>query len=422
MNAFVRKLIEAGESSRIKYFADYRRDELAKAIRSFLDGDGGWILLGYDGERFTDVAVDPAEIEENVNGDFPRSLIYVGRKEHQGSCSYLIGVLKDAEFSAVLPAVRDFPSEWEKSVAADFFFPDLRISEILNVIDNSRKNKPEENVPNEVTDFLLRFDLLAGNEMTNAAVLLFSKNSPLKCAVEEFSDDGILVDARIVAGNLFELFRGLQPFVENRFLPKIDGDVRRPFIAAFNEALLNALIHADYSDAANVAANVNLRMRSEKLEIINRGEMIPNIVANGNKIVGHVSLLRNPVIATIFYLSGLVSKRGTGLESVADVFRKANLHPPAWKSENGTTALTLSSLSKDSDLNLRILKFLERKKAGDDFSRSDYEDFYNREISEKTARNDIAKMLDEGFVNRNAKGPATKYIRTDKKVIMNYEL
>jgi ATP-dependent DNA helicase RecG len=411
MDAFVRKLIEAGENSRIKYFADYRRDELAKAIRSFLDADGGWILLGYDGGKFTNVAVDPAELEKSVNGDFPRSLIYVGRKEHQGTCLYLIGVLKETEFDA-LPTPCDFPSEWEKSVAADFFFPDLRIGEILNVIEDCRKNRPEENVPGEVTDFLSRFDLLAGNEMTNATVLLFSKNSPLKCTVEEFSDDGIPVDTHVVAGNLFDIFRGLQPFVETRFLPKLDGDIRNMFIPAFNEALLNALIHADYS----CATNVNLRIRSEKLEIINRGEMVPNIVANGNKIVGHVSLLRNPVIATIFYLRGLVSKRGSGLASIADVFRKANLQPPAWKSENGTTALTFSSASKDSDLNVRIIRFLERKKAGDDFSRNDYEDFYNREISEKTARNDIAKMFDDGFVNRNAKGPATKYIRTNKKL------
>lgn len=411
MDAFVRKLIEAGENSRIKYFADYRRDETAKAIRSFLDADGGWILVGYDGERFTNVAIDPDEMEKNVNNDFPRSLIYVGAKEHLGFRSYLIGVLKEKEFD-VLPTTSDFPSEWETSIAGDFFFPDLRISEILNVIEDCRKNKPAENVPSEVTDFLSRFELLVGNEMTNATVLLFSKNSPLKCSIEEFSDDGTPVDTHVIQGNLFEIFRGLQPFVENRFLPKLDGNIRNRFFPSFNEAILNALIHADYS----CATNVNIRIYSEKLEVINRGEMVPTIVSNGTKIVGHVSLLRNPVISTIFYLRGLVTKRGVGLESIADTFRKANLQPPAWKSENGITMLTMLSSPKDADLNIRILKFLERKNAGDDFSRNDYEDFYNKEISEKTARNDIARMLDDGFVNRNAKGPATKYIRTNKKL------
>lgn len=63
-----------------------------------------------------------------------------------------------------------------------------------------------------------------------------------------------------------------------------------------------------------------------------------------------------------------------------------------------------------------MISFLANKKKGDEFSREDYENSFAERISEKTARNDIAKMLDFDFIQRAGRGPSTKYIRTIKEL------
>jgi ATP-dependent DNA helicase RecG len=53
---------------------------------------------------------------------------------------------------------------------------------------------------------------------------------------------------------------------------------------------------------------------------------------------------------------------------------------------------------------------------GQQFGREDYERFFQNNISEKTARLDIGKLLDGNWLEKIGEGPATKYIRTSKKL------
>lgn len=48
-------------------------------------------------------------------------------------------------------------------------------------------------------------------------------------------------------------------------------------------------------------------------------------------------------------------------------------------------------------------------------SGEDYETFEGK-ISEKTARNDISKLMDGEWINRIGDGPTTKYVRTNKEL------
>ena len=49
---------------------------------------------------------------------------------------------------------------------------------------------------------------------------------------------------------------------------------------------------------------------------------------------------------------------------------------------------------------------------GDNFIREDYTTFFDKEISQKTAGNDLSKMVEGGFLLRSGKGPKTSYVRT----------
>ena len=67
-------------------------------------------------------------------------------------------------------------------------------------------------------------------------------------------------------------------------------------------------------------------------------------------------------------------------------------------------------------MNERIITFLRKIKIGEQFSREDFENHFQGQISEKTARNDIASMVKGLYVEKTGNGPATRYVRTNKEL------
>lgn len=63
-----------------------------------------------------------------------------------------------------------------------------------------------------------------------------------------------------------------------------------------------------------------------------------------------------------------------------------------------------------------MIGFVKTLKTGEQFSRDEYEEFFEGNISEKTTRNDISKLDEGGWVSKSGKGPATKYRRTNKEL------
>lgn len=63
-----------------------------------------------------------------------------------------------------------------------------------------------------------------------------------------------------------------------------------------------------------------------------------------------------------------------------------------------------------------MLTFLKKLKVGEQFSREDFERFFEGSISEKTARNDISKLMESEWVERLGEGPSTKYVRINKEL------
>jgi ATP-dependent DNA helicase RecG len=105
-----------------------------------------------------------------------------------------------------------------------------------------------------------------------------------------------------------------------------------------------------------------------------------------------------------------------GLSLIRNRFDELKLKTPEWISQSGYTTLTLYGISKPIDVNERMLVFAKNIKIGDEFSREDFEHFFAGKISEKTARNDISKLMEGEWINRIGDGPTTKYVRTNKEL------
>lgn len=119
-------------------------------------------------------------------------------------------------------------------------------------------------------------------------------------------------------------------FVEKHALRGADiGRVRReerwnvPPVA-IREAIVNALVHADY---AQRGAPIRLAIYDDRIEIENPG-LLPFGLTLDDLPRG-ISKLRNRVIGRVFHALGLVEQWGSGIQRMMTACRDAGLAPPA---------------------------------------------------------------------------------------------
>jgi len=97
---------------------------------------------------------------------------------------------------------------------------------------------------------------------------------------------------------------------------------------AVREGLVNAFAHRDYAD---FKGGVAIHIHPNRLEIWNSGGFPDGITPEALK-EGRLSVLRNPDIAHVLYLRGLMEKLGRGSLLILDECQKAGLPAPLWSS------------------------------------------------------------------------------------------
>ena len=222
-------------------------------------------------------------------------------------------------------------------------------------------------------------------------------------------------DTAVMDGNLMELSKWAKDYFQHR-LPMVsefhrEKWSRKDYIeypqAVLDEAVTNALIHRDMSDASG---EVTVFIYSDRIEIVNPGTMPDNLVKRKNKVLPHVSSPRNPLMAEIFYIDGKMEKTGRGLKLIHDQMNELKRKLPEWECSNGNTKLTIYRVPNMVRLNDRVAKFLSTRKVGDSFSKQDYLRHWGHEISDGTAKNDLLSMVNSRLCRREDSGPTTKYV------------
>ena len=93
---------------------------------------------------------------------------------------------------------------------------------------------------------------------------------------------------------------------------------------AVREAIINAIVHTDYSQHG---APIRISIYDDRLEVENPG-LLPFGLTVGDLLLG-VSKLRNRVIGRVFHELGLIEQWGSGFQRMVAVCRDAGLAPPA---------------------------------------------------------------------------------------------
>lgn len=452
--SFIQKLVKS-KSVNIDYSIVFNIEKILQTICAFLNEEGGWVLIGFDGNSSVGVEGNVNHfIEEldqaSLNEIFPQPLVYISGEDFEGKSVVLINVHKGSdqpysykgeyyvrkgnktktatsdELSLLLRSHRQQESIWERLSVTDAEYEDLNPGELSKTFSEAKKKDKNNSLPDSMDEFLSYYKLKDYSNISNGAMLLFgfhpTKFIPqcrIRIIVMPYGKKGdSYADELIIEENLFASLSQVMGYF-SRSLPLIGefnssgnrDTVSKYPIQALREAIVNAIVHRDYSD---FSGDITINIYLEKIEIINSGEISRNIIDKNNKILPHHSVLRSPTIAHMFYLRGKMEKVGRGLNLIKDQFVSEGYKSPIWKCEGGYTTLTL--YSEPEPLDERMIKYLYSIGVGSSFTSKEYELYFSGDISERTARNDIAIMVSGKYISREGQGPSTRYIRTGKPI------
>ena len=288
-----------------------------------------------------------------------------------------------------------------KKYAAD------RIPSIINETDN--------------TALLQKLNLIDDKDLKRAVVLLFS-NDPQKFYLQsvvrigKFLTDTEIQTTDIVKGNLFAQLESALEILRTKYLVsniKYEGIHRRDILEypyeALREAIINALIHRDYSGTSQI----QIRVYPDKLMIMNEGKLPPEIPVEKLK-TNHLSIPRNTLLAKIFYYAGFIESWGHGTIKIVENCIKQGLPEPDFVEENGVMTVTFykdkwnEENLKKLGLNERQIKAVKHIKENKIINLSSYKALI-KNISEKTLYRDLQDLVDKNILKEIGEKRGRKY-------------
>ena len=163
---------------------------------------------------------------------------------------------------------------------------------------------------------------------TNLALLLSDQcHHTIKVAVfkDEFCTE--FRDSKEFVGSVFKQFEDVVNYLAlcNKTVSTIKGLVRTDKQdypeEVIREALLNALVHRDYSFSGSIIINVN----DSKMEFISLGGLLPGLSTEDIRI--GISQPRNKKLAEVFHRLRLIESYGTGIRRIFKLYENCPVQP-----------------------------------------------------------------------------------------------
>ncbi len=190
------------------------------------------------------------------------------------------------------------------------------------------------------------------------------------------------------------------------------GPVRRTDVWTFppvvlREAIMNAIVHADY---AQPGAPIRVAMFDDRIEIENPGLLPFGLTIDD--IRRGISKLRNRVIGRVFQELGLIEQWGSGIQRMVEACREQGLVEPRFEEIGTHFRVTLSAKRvTDPDRDERDRAVLEALADGPGgLSTSQVANRIG--VSARTARTRLAALVGRGLVaevGSNPQDPNRRY-------------
>lgn len=258
-----------------------------------------------------------------------------------------------------------------------------RISHYLNEV-----KKEKDNLAKSVSDddILELMGITKGGKPTLAGLMCFSiypqAYYPQLCITAvalpgtEQGISGInderFIDNKRITGSIPEMLDSAVDFVRrnSRNITIIDSNGRRidkpeyP-VKAVREAILNALVHRDYSSyTENIP--VRIEMYRDRLEIINSGGLYGNISINE---LGQVRPdTRNPALANILEVLHYTENRYSGIPTIMNEFASNNFPMPVFSVKHGDFKVVMRNIFYSDNISIEeaVIDFCSKPRSRDE--------------------------------------------------------
>ena len=260
-------------------------------------------------------------------------------------------------------------------------------------------------------DTLRTLELIVRDCYNNASLLLSDKNNYKLIDIVKFGEsinvffDRVTIESESV---LKAYYDSVEVFKRYYVYEVIKGFKRETVEkipeSAFREAIVNALIHRDWS----VDAFIRIEMYDDKIIIASPGGL-PYGLSEKDYLNGNISQLRNPIIANIFYRLKLVEKFGTGIRKIKKLYDNFTNKPLFQITEN-SISITLPIVTQNNSISNQEKKFLDKMEKKTEYSSEELAEINN--MTKATALRVINKLIEKSLIIKKGIGRATKYIKT----------
>ncbi len=170
---------------------------------------------------------------------------------------------------------------------------------------------------------------------TNLGLLLSEQClHTIKVAVFEGTDQNEFKDRREFSGSLLQQLNEVYEYVDFRnqthatFDKLLRIDTRDYPEVAVREALLNSLVHRDYSFRASTLISIYV----DRIEFVTLGGIFSGLDL-ADLMIG-ISVCRNPQLANVFYHLQLIEAYGTGMKKIMRAYAGETVQPKIEASNN----------------------------------------------------------------------------------------
>ena len=284
------------------------------------------------------------------------------------------------------------------------------INQDLSFVSFIKKMK-ERNL--EVGDSQLRTLHLIGEDglYTNLALLLSDQcEHTLKLAVFLGTDKAVFRDRKEFSGSVLKQLDDIFSAIDiyNKTSSSINGlyriDKRDYDVEALREALLNCIVHRDYSFSGSTLVNIY----DDRIEFVSLGGLVKGLTMEA--VYMGVFQSRNPNLAAVFYRMKLIESYGTGIGKIRRAYKKISSEP-VFESADGAFRLTLPNMNEavipivSVDNASLIIDYIKRNGS---ISRLETEKLTG--LKTTAAHNLLKEMCADKQLKVAGKGKSTKYI------------
>jgi len=383
---YIESILYKKESATLEFKATYNKEQVGMVICSFLNGKGGRVVIGLDenqqikGVTKADEKAD--EIARFLEKEIvPEPAVSVDVQSFKGKKLILINVWQgtnqpyilkggvyfrkgsstvqasSTQLAKLIHGNQERNKRWEAKSAIEVELDAIDLNEVKSCIKEALSTVRDVNIPSEPLQFLSKYGFYKNGDFTNAAVLLFG-NEPVRfypqvrVRLSVFKTDKTgekIIYDKIFDRNLFQTVNQITDFFDLAFGVsssfkstdwKRNDKLGFPRLA-IREAILNAIIHRDYS---SYSSSVAINIYPDKLQITSYGKL-PKGITIKSLSLDHLSVPVNPDIAHIFFLRKWIEKIGIGTVKMITQCKDQGFEAPVWRTTGNAVTVTFPGIS-----------------------------------------------------------------------------